>query len=185
MRIIAGKWRGHRLAPLKGEKVRPTADRVKEAMFSILGPDLVGATVLDLCCGTGSLGLEALSRGARRAYFVDDSPRSLAQVRRNLDLLSAPAGAAILCRAEAVAWFNSWDGPPAGEDWLVVSDPPYGRDTAQEILTLLVARSGGQGFRGAIVEHDRNDPPAVPAAVGSRIESRHYGSCGLIIIRPD
>ena len=185
MRIIAGKWRGRRLAPLKGEQVRPTADRVKEAMFSILGPELAGATILDLCCGTGSLGLEALSRGARRVYFVDDAHASLAQVRRNLDLLGAPEEAAHLCRAEAVAWFDSWTGPPPGENWLVVADPPYREDTAREILALLIARSVGDGFRGAIVEHDPKDPPAVPQEAGPRIESRHYGGCGLMIVRPD
>ena len=62
MRVIAGRWRGRRLATLRGDRVRPTADRVKEALFSILGPELTGAVVLDLCCGTGGLGVEALSR---------------------------------------------------------------------------------------------------------------------------
>ena len=185
MRIIAGKWRGRRLAPLKGDRVRPTADRVKEAMFSILGPDLSGATVLDLCCGTGGLGLEALSRGARQVYFVDASRHSLAQVQRNLDILEAPDEAAFLCQADAVKWFRDWPGPASGENWLVVSDPPYGDDTGRQILGLLVEFAAQEGFRGAIVEHDRKTPPATPRDAGPRIEGRHYGSCGLTIVRPD
>ncbi|MBU8870278.1 MAG: 16S rRNA (guanine(966)-N(2))-methyltransferase RsmD [Gemmatimonadales bacterium] len=185
MRIIAGKWRGRRLLPLKGERIRPTTDKVKEAMFSILGPQISGATVLDLCCGTGGLGLEALSRGAQRVYFVDDSHRSLTQVRRNLDLFGALDGEAVLCKAEAVTWFLEWAEPPAGGNWLLVSDPPYSTDVAGEILVQLVDRAVNEGFLGAIVEHDRHDQPVVARENGPRIECRHYGGCGLTIVRPD
>ena len=185
MRIIAGKWRGRRLVPLKGRRIRPTADRVKEAMFSILGPDLIGATVLDLCSGTGGLGIEALSRGAQCVYFVDDSSASLAQVRRNLELLGVPEEMAHLCRAKAVPWFRDWRPRPAGEDWLVVSDPPYKDETARELVALAIDRAGEPGFRKAVVEHDRNSPPADPRDTAPRVEIRHYGGCGLTIIRSD
>ena len=191
MRVIAGKWRGRKLASLKGERVRPTTDRVKEAMFSILGPQLVGATVLDLCCGTGSLGIEALSRGARKVYFVDNSRQSLAQVHRNLEILNAIGEAATLCPAEAVRWFAAWEGPPLGEEWLLVSDPPYASGVAREILVRLLGRfdhgepDGGRGFLGAVVEHDRKAPPAESRDSNPRVECRHYGGCGLTIVRPD
>ena len=83
MRIIAGAFKGRRLAPVKG-RIRPTAAKVREAVFSILGPAVVGARVLDLFAGTGALGIEALSRGAAAAVFVEDHPESLKVLRRNL-----------------------------------------------------------------------------------------------------
>ena len=78
MRIVAGKYRGRVLASFRGDDVRPTSDRVKESLFQILGAKLVGARVLDLFCGSGALGLESLSRGAREAVFNDVSRDSLA-----------------------------------------------------------------------------------------------------------
>src|SRR5574340_997497 len=83
MRIIAGAFKGRRLAPVKG-RMRPTAAKVREAVFSILGPALAGLKVLDLFAGTGALGIEALSRGAAAAVFVEDHPESLKVLRRNL-----------------------------------------------------------------------------------------------------
>src|SRR3990170_4138560 len=86
MRIIAGSLKGRRLAAVKG-KIRPTSDKVREAIFSILGPAVVEARVLDLFAGTGALGLEALSRGAETAVFVEEHPASLAVLRRNVESL--------------------------------------------------------------------------------------------------
>ena len=84
MRIIAGAFKGRRLAPVKG-RIRPTAAKVREAVFSILGPTVSGLRVLDLFAGTGALGIEALSRGAAAAVFVEDHPESLKLLRRNLE----------------------------------------------------------------------------------------------------
>ncbi|MBI3871795.1 MAG: RsmD family RNA methyltransferase, partial [candidate division Zixibacteria bacterium] len=83
MRIIAGRFKGRRLLPVPGDTVRSTADRVKESLFNILAAELPGASVLDLFCGAGTLGLEALSRGAERAIFVDQSRRSLNRTADN------------------------------------------------------------------------------------------------------
>ena len=85
MRIIGGRLRGRKLQTFKGSEVRPTADRVREALFNILGRKFIGANVLDLFAGTGALGIEALSRGAQKAVFVDHSAHSLAVLRKNLD----------------------------------------------------------------------------------------------------
>ena len=84
MRIIAGAFKGRRLAPVKG-LTRPTAAKVREAVFSILGPAVPGARVLDLFAGTGALGIEALSRGAAMAVFVEDHPEAVKGLRRNLE----------------------------------------------------------------------------------------------------
>ena len=89
MRVISGSWKGRRLQAPAGDSVRPTTDRVKEAMFSILGSDIRDCQFLDLCCGTGGLGIEALSRGASSVIFVDSSRPTLAMVRENLDLCGA------------------------------------------------------------------------------------------------
>ena len=184
MRIIAGKWRGRKLAALKGDRIRPTADRVKEAMFSILGSGVQGATVLDLCCGTGGLGLEALSRGAAQVYFVDSSRRSLEQVRRNLDLLQVDRNQAVLCPDEAAAWLRRWSGAGSRNRWFVVSDPPYDGPTAAELLAGLVDRAADPLFRGAIIEHDRRQAPAIAEIPGAEVEVRSYGRCSLTILRP-
>ncbi len=85
MRVIAGSAKGHRLYAVPGEATRPITDRVKEALFNILGDFIVGAWVLDLFAGTGSVGIEALSRGAAYVVFVDKSPVALRTVRRNLE----------------------------------------------------------------------------------------------------
>ena len=84
MRIIAGAFKGRRLAPVKG-RTRPTAAKVREAVFNILGPAVPGARVLDLFAGTGALGIEALSRGAAAAVFVEDHPEAVKGLRRNLE----------------------------------------------------------------------------------------------------
>lgn len=182
MRVIAGRWRGRKLAALKGDRVRPTSDRVKEAMFSILAPDLPGALVLDLCCGTGGLGIEALSRGARRVILVDNAAASLRQAERNLQLVGADPADYELRRADAEAWLAGWQPPEQGP-WLLVSDPPYAADLAGRLLTGLAAHLPHGGFAGAIVEHAREAAPA-PEVATLACEQRNYGNCCVTIARP-
>ena len=86
MRIVAGKFKGRRLKTLKGSEVRPTADRVKESLFRIFGEQVVDADFLDLCAGTGSIGLEALSQGARSTTFVDSNYHSVRVIESNLEM---------------------------------------------------------------------------------------------------
>ena len=104
MRIVAGRWGGRRLTTPRGTAVRPTADRVREALFSILGGAVEGARVLDLFAGSGALGLEALSRGAAEATFVDSSAASVAAVRANLE---AVGGEAEVRRADALRFLRA------------------------------------------------------------------------------
>ena len=89
MRVVAGLYRGRRLQAPPGRSTRPTSDRVREALFSILGPAVEGARVLDLFAGSGALGIEALSRGAAEAVFVESDPRAAAAIRGNLKTLDA------------------------------------------------------------------------------------------------
>jgi 16S rRNA (guanine(966)-N(2))-methyltransferase RsmD len=117
VRVVAGRYKGRRLQAPKGGATRPTSDKVREALFSVLGP-IDGARVLDLFAGTGALGIEALSRGAGGATFVDDDPKALDVVRRNLDAIGIEAR---VQRRDALAFLRSADGPYD----LVFVDPPY------------------------------------------------------------
>lgn len=129
MRIIAGKWKGRHLKPPRDSRVRPTADRIKEAWMSIVHPELPNARVLDLFAGAGALGLEALSRGAREAHFVEISPKSLSTLGANLKLVDAGA-AAIVHRVDALKYIATL----AREEFDVAfADPPYAMGFAAEV----------------------------------------------------
>ena len=117
MRIVAGEYGGRRLHAPRGTRTRPTADRVREALFSMLG-DVSGARVLDLYAGSGALGIEALSRGAASAVFVERDARAAATITRNLDALGADAE---VRRQDALRFLASGAGPFD----LVFCDPPY------------------------------------------------------------
>lgn len=183
MRVIAGRWRGRKLATLRGDRVRPTADRVKEALFSILGPRLGGAVVLDLCCGTGGLGIEALSRGAEHVTFVDADGRSLDQVRCNLELLGVAADSTTIRRGDAVRTLADFAAPR--QPWLVLADPPYADETARALGEELLRRATEEHFAGAVIEHAVDRPPLEARETGPRVEIRRYGGCALTVIRPD
>ncbi len=134
MRIIAGEFKGRRLAPVKG-RIRPTRDKVREDLFSILGPEVEGAAVLDLFAGTGALALEALSRGAREAVLVEDQAAALEVLRRNLETLGVAERTRVLPVPVQRA-LNTLAG--RGEKFnLVFLDPPYGSSLAVQLLTWL------------------------------------------------
>jgi 16S rRNA (guanine966-N2)-methyltransferase len=131
MRIVAGTYRGRRLAAPRGRDVRPTSDRVREAVFSILG-DLEGACVLDLFAGTGAMGLEALSRGAVHATFVEIDRQAHDVVRRNIDAtVSGDDGATELVKGDAARVARSLALAERRFD-LVIFDPPY--DRSEELV---------------------------------------------------
>jgi len=117
MRVVAGAFKGRRLQTPRGSRTRPTADRVREALFSVLG-DVSGARVLDLYAGSGALGIEALSRGAASATFVERDARALASLRRNLDAVGSEAE---VRRQDVLRYLAS----VAGTFDLVFIDPPY------------------------------------------------------------
>ena len=129
MRIVAGEWRGRRIKAPHDDRVRPTADRVREAWMSIVSRWIPGARVLDLCAGSGALGLEALSRGARRAEFVELNAKSLRALRENIELLDA-GGSSVVHRGDAIRFIATLD---ANVFDLAFADPPYGLGLAAAI----------------------------------------------------
>jgi len=179
MRVIAGEFKGRRLIAPKGTEMRPTADRVKEAIFSMVQPDLPDAVCLDLFAGSGALGIEALSRGAARVYFCDNVPASLAALRQNLD-------ACRLNGQRAVALAMDWRGAPAALNEkcnMVFIDAPYEmcEHYSQIVATLAEKRSLRDGALLVIERSARTGGYALPAGF-ERIRERRYGSVGVDIL---
>ncbi|WP_367305592.1 16S rRNA (guanine(966)-N(2))-methyltransferase RsmD [Alicyclobacillus acidocaldarius] len=177
MRVIAGRWRGISLESPRGGAVRPTTDRVKESMFNLIPHQLEGL-VIDLFAGTGALGIEALSRGASRAIFVDKDPRSARLVRRNLDRVGAASQAEVwvLDWARALRRFEA-SGEVAA---YVFVDPPHHADLWIPVLRALPAAR----VSGAVV----CEAPAsldLPEQVGDFVlqKSRQYGDIAVRIYK--
>jgi 16S rRNA (guanine966-N2)-methyltransferase len=172
MRIIAGSRKGHTIHAPGGLTTRPTGDRVREAAFNLIGP-VDGATVLDLFAGSGAMGLEALSRGAERAVFVEADAEAARAIERNLDRLRL-TGATILRRDARTALAAE---TAAGRTYdLVLVDPPYGEwqplePTLGPYLAELLAPDGL-----VVVETSARLEPTLPLALRT---SRRYGSARL------
>jgi len=167
---------------VRGEaRLRPTSDRVRESLFNLLAhgdhPTIIGVHVLDLFAGVGALGLEALSRGAARAIFVDETAAACALVRRNVQSLGV-IGEAEIWRRDATR-LGSRRGAPCA---LVLADPPYGRGLGTRALASALA--GGWVAPGATVileEAAGAAPPCLPGL--RRVDERVYGGTGLTIYR--
>jgi 16S rRNA (guanine966-N2)-methyltransferase len=168
MRIVAGAWGGRRLQAPPGDATRPTSDRVREALFSVLAGRIEGARVLDLFAGSGALGLEALSRGAAEATFVDAAPAAVRAVRSNLEALGASAE---VRRQDARRFLGSARSQARDYD-LVFLDPPYrlatrlGRELSEDLPPVLAP--------GATVvsESDRRSPLDLDLPIS---DERRYG----------
>jgi 16S rRNA (guanine966-N2)-methyltransferase len=174
VRIIAGKWRGHRLKPIKGRNVRPTTDRIREAWMAALAPRLPGARVLDLYAGSGALGLEALSRGAREVVFVERSRKVLGTLRANVSLLGADDQCRVVA-GDAMAYLRKLE---VAEFDLILADPPYETGIAGSLLELFAEK----GFaRELWVEHRSSE--AMPPLPGLR--QRRYGDTTLSTLMRD
>jgi 16S rRNA (guanine966-N2)-methyltransferase len=178
MRVIAGRLGGRRLKAPRGRSTRPTSDRVREALFAMLG-DLDGASVLDLFAGSGALGIEALSRGAGKAVFVERDAGAIRALRDNLAALELGPAEAELRRGEALAALQSARGRAEKYD-LVLIDPPYrrARDWAPELSALLPPVLG-PGAR-VVVESDRRAPLELDMAIE---HERRYGDTSIRIHR--
>lgn len=188
MRVIAGEAKGRRLTgPRAGSRggpaasaLRPTTDRVREALFAALGPGIAGRAVLDLYAGTGALGIEALSRGARLAVFVDQSREAVATIARNL----AATGLSDRARVEQATAERFAAGRGAGGPFdLVLMDPPYGAGFPTGVVEAL-AGSGQLGPEAlVVVEVAAATAPSEPAGL-QVVEQRRYGDSALVFLRP-
>jgi 16S rRNA (guanine966-N2)-methyltransferase len=182
MRIVGGRLRGRKLSAPKSDAIRPTSDRLRESLFNILahrhGDAVTGARVLDLFAGAGALGLEAMSRGAAFALFVDEGAEARALIRGNVEALGL-GGATRIFRRDATKL-----GPahPIEPFSLVFADPPYGRGLAE--LALASARDGGWLAPEALVIVEESAAAAFEAPANlEEIERRPYDSTQLIFLR--
>jgi 16S rRNA (guanine966-N2)-methyltransferase len=181
MRVVGGRLRGRTLAAPKTQAIRPTADRLREALFNILshayGDPVAGARVLDLFAGTGALGIEALSRGAAFALFVDDGAEARALLRENVAALGL-GGASRIFRRDATRL-----GPvhPLEPFSLIFLDPPYGQGLAEQALAS--ARAGGWLTPDAlvVVEESAKANFAAPDGFVER-ERRRYDDTEIIVL---
>ena len=184
MRIIAGLHRGLKLAEVglgdPAAHLRPTSDRVREALFNVLlggryGSPVIGARVLDLFAGTGALGLEAVSRGAVQATFVDDGRVAGGLIRDNIGRVKRGADTTLLS-------LNATQLPPHTGDpfTLIFLDPPYGKGLG--LLALQSAQSGGWIAPGALVVWEEATPQPAPPGFAP-VEVRRYGETVISVLR--
>lgn len=172
MRIIAGKYRGRTLAKFAGTDVRPTPDRVKESVFQILSDRLAGARTLDLFCGSGALGLESLSRGAREAVFNDVSLASLTILRKNLAILGETAAVRNLD-------YRTLLKTERGQFDLIFADPPY----REKCLATVLALTGERDLLadGGLVVYESEETEELPEGWEER-DVRRYGRTTVRLI---
>jgi len=174
MRITGGRARGRILASPKGRRIRPTADLVREAVFNILGHDLEGYRVLDLFAGTGALGMEALSRNAAFAVFVDASPGSLAIVRRNLRSCGFEGSGAAIRRdlRRGIPQNHRLFREPFD---LVFLDPPYGKGLIPPLLEEMPDKGIVEAGSRIVVESARSERLPEGTACLTLLDRRIYG----------
>lgn len=184
MRIIAGLHRGLTLASVGAgdttAHLRPTSDRVRESLFSVLlggayGDPITGAHVLDLFAGTGALGLEALSRGAAHATFVDDGRKAQSLIRENIDLTRRDRTTTRLLRTDATKLPPNKDASCS----LVFMDPPYGKGLGEMALT--TAHAGGWLADNALIVWEENSPQHAPEGYELH-DQRKYGDTWISIM---
>ena len=174
MRVTGGLVRGRHLAPLKGLKIRPSSDLVRQAIFNLIGQDMLGIKVLDLFAGTGSLGIEALSRGAMGTLFIDKSIRAIKLINKNLQRCGYGAVGSIMRKDLA-------RGLPRNRTFLkkrfglVFMDPPYGKAFIPPLLKELSAKKMLSPSSIVVAESSKIEP--LPAALGELqlVDKRTYG----------
>jgi 16S rRNA (guanine(966)-N(2))-methyltransferase RsmD len=179
MRIIAGAHKGRRLQGPRGPGLRPTADRVKEALFSILGSRVAGSRFLDLYAGTGAIGIEALSRGARQVTFVEPDQAALRVLRANVARCGLERSAEVHA-CSAGAFLKRRAGTPLHYD-LVFADPPYQPDCLAELWPALAGTAVLAPEALVVLEHASK--AAAPETHGrlSRLRQYKYGDTTLSV----
>lgn len=178
MRIVAGRVKGHRLLG-PANRARPTSGRVRKSLFDMLGVWIQGRTVVDLCAGAGSLGIEALSRGAACALFVEQAPQTVRTIYKNLERCRL-TGQSAVWRADAITALRHLADNRCRVD-LILADPPYGttlaRDIVHAVATLPVLHEDGI----LAVEHPQGRPPETPGSGLAVARRRHAGGSGFTL----
>jgi len=182
MRVVGGRLRGRNLAPPQSREIRPTADRLRESVFNILihayGDPFPGARVLDLFAGTGALGIEAVSRGAAFALFVDNGTEARALLRNNVEALGL-GGVTKVFRRDAT---NLGAAHPVEPFSLAFLDPPYGKGLAEQALASL--RDGGWLSKEALVVVEEAKAASFAAPDGfTELERRAYDDTEFVFLR--
>jgi 16S rRNA (guanine966-N2)-methyltransferase len=180
MRITGGERRGRRLASFQGSRIRPTSDKVRGAIFNLLGQDMTGFRVLDLFAGTGALGIESLSRGATEAFFVDCSPEALQLVRRNLSLCGYE-GAGVLLRKDLSRGIPFEQFPVESGFDLVFADPPYRKGLLLPVLQGLSGMGILSSTGAFVAESSREETLPENAGRLSLAKDRVYGDTRVFI----
>ena len=178
MRIISGKHRGRKLAEFNAEGIRPTSDRAKESLFNILSTKIAGATVLDLFCGSGSIGLECVSRGADKVHFVDKSASSVAVLKKNISLLKEEG-----CCVVTVSDFRAYLTNCTQKFDVIFLDPPYAEEFGTPALTAIAQRGLLKEGGVAIYERDRAFEGDISGLV--KVDERKYGKAYLTFFKAE
>lgn len=190
MRIIAGEHRGRSILPPDGSATRPITDRAKQSLFDVLAPRIEDALVYDCFCGTGSLGLESLSRGAKFATFFDADRPALARLTQNITNLQVAARSRVI-PGDLFKWFHLANTRPeatsaSGAD-IIFLDPPYKflQTQADELLQLVLHMTGAHLRPGGLVvfRHDGKDSLRLPRL--RQFDLREYGGMTIELLEPD
>ncbi len=187
MRIIAGTYRGFKIAAPQGSGVRPTSDRVREAVFNILADAVAGTGVLDLFAGSGAMGLEALSRGAKDCLFVDNSPASCRIIRENVEKLEVGDRCRVRCSDVEAFIRRSVPREQRGHYGVVFVDPPYAHGAHGRVLRQLSSWQGLRDRALVVLESAREDAlldeGASPCDGMIVVRKRKYGNTAITIVR--
>ena len=182
MHIIAGALKGQRLVTPRGHRTRPTADQVRIALMDTLMPYLDGARFLDVYAGAGTVGLEALSRGAAHATFVERDKAAAASIAANLGRTHLAGARARIVRAEAIAWLGEPDAAAAGPFGIVVVDPPYAEVDLLGAALDALAPVLAPGAR-VVAKHFWRDPPPAQVGLLASERERRFGETTLTFYR--
>ena len=180
LRVIAGELKGRKLRTVRGMKTRPTANRTREAIFNIMAPLIAGARVLDLFAGTGAYGIEALSRGAAAAVFVDIDIDSIAVLHANVKMLTLESKTKII-RWDLTQNLNCLQSLPKTFN-LVFMDPPYHKNMIEPTLLNLCRSRSMTADARIIVEHSRREPLVTDKLPVEYADRRKYGKTLVTIL---
>ena len=180
MRVVAGEKKGFKLKTLKGLELRPTLEQVKESIFNIIAPEVSDAIVADMFCGSGNLGIEALSRGIKKCYFIDSSRDALKVVRENLQTIGLQEKAEILRLKlpDALTSFKE-----LSHITLLLADPPYGTNLATKLLNKIAEEKLVKEGCLLVVEHSGKTKISFNPQKYTLLREKRFGQTGVLVLR--